>query len=88
MYLAVMGGLWYWLWGSCIFYTLWQTMDKPLVIGFFFGLVTGRMEECVVMGAAIQALYLGVIQPGGVLATEPSMAALAIVFFQDSGEAA
>lgn len=75
MYLAVCATLWNWIWGINGFYTLWQTMNKPLVIGLFFGIITGRMEECIIMGAMIQAVYLGVIQPGGTLPTDASMAA-------------
>lgn len=75
MYLALIGAFTYWLWGSCVFYSFWQTMEKPLMVGFFMGILTGRMEECIMMGAMIQAIYLGVIAPGGVMAADSSMAA-------------
>ena len=73
--LAIAACLWNFIWGINGFYTLWINMNKPLVIGLYFGLVTGELTECVILGASIQAIYLGVIQPGGTMPTDASMAA-------------
>lgn len=74
MFIALMAASWYWFWGSCPFYTLWQTANKPLCIAFFLGLVTGNMTECMIIGATIQGIYLGVINPGGAYSADAAIA--------------
>lgn len=74
MYMALMAALWYWFWGTSPMYTLFQTANKPLCIAFFLGLVSGRMTECMIIGATIQGIYLGVINPGGAYSADAAIA--------------
>ena len=60
--LAITGALMYTIWNQLLIgYTFQGAFQRPIVCAFFFGLVSGRMEECMMLGAAIESLYLGVI---------------------------
>lgn len=74
--LALTGALMYTIWNQLLIgYTLQGAMQRPIVCAFFFGLVSGRMEECMILGAGIESLYLGLITPGGNVPTDPMAAA-------------
>ena len=74
--LAIVGAIMYTLWMSVKFgYTFQGGMRRPIVCAFFFGLVSGRMEECMILGAAIESMYLGIILPGGNFPTDYTAAA-------------
>lgn len=64
--LAVVAGLLYW-WGQLqVGYCFIEAFSwSPLIHGVVFGLVTGRMQECIIMGAAIFTLYVSLIDAGG-----------------------
>ena len=74
--LAITGALMYTIWNQLLIgYTFQGAFQRPIVCAFFFGLVSGRMEECMMLGAAIESLYLGVIAPGGNVPTDYMAAA-------------
>ena len=74
--LALTGALMYTIWNQLLIgYTLQGAFQRPIVCAFFFGLVSGRMEECMILGAGIESLYLGLITPGGNVPTDPMAAA-------------
>ena len=63
---AIVGATWYALTeGTWCPYTLYGGLETPLVCGFVFGLVLGDMETAMILGASIQAIYLGTVAPGG-----------------------
>ena len=72
--LAIAGGIWYAIWRLQITYTIWGPC-RPIVCAAVFGLVSGRMEECMILGASIESLYLGIISPGGNVPTDYTAAA-------------
>lgn len=56
-------------------------MERPLVVGLVTGLLLGDMKTGVLMGAALEAVFLGNVNIGGVIAAEPVTAtALATTF--------
>ena len=73
--LAIVGGVWYAFWGIGLCYTLMNPAVRPITCAVLFGAVSGRMEECMVLGASIESLYLGLITPGGNVPTDPGAAA-------------
>jgi D-glucosaminate-specific PTS system IIC component len=74
--LAIVGAAMYTVWNQMLLgYTLQGAFQRPIVCAFFFGLVSGRMEECMILGAGIESLYLGLITPGGNVPTDPMAAA-------------
>ena len=72
--LAITGAVWYTIWQQIMVgYTVPGT--RPLIVALVYGLVTGRMEECMVLGATVQAMYLGLVSPGANFPTDPAAAA-------------
>lgn len=43
----------------------WYTIGRPLVSGAIIGFIMGDVTTGVIMGAAIQMLYIGLVTPGG-----------------------
>ena len=69
--LAILGAAMYTVWNQMLLgYTAQGAFQRPIVCAFFFGLVSGRMEECMILGAGIESLYLGLITPGGNVPTD------------------
>lgn len=48
---------------------------SPLMTGFVVGVVMGDVENAMIVTAAIQLIYMGVVAPGGTLPAEPAIAA-------------
>lgn len=46
-------------------------MERPLVVGLVTGILMGDMKTGIVMGAALEAVFLGNVNIGGVIAAEP-----------------
>ncbi len=74
--LALTGAIMYTFWNQLLIgYTAQGAFQRPIVCGFFFGLVSGRMEECMILSAGIESLYLGLVTPGGNTPTDYMAAA-------------
>lgn len=46
-------------------------MERPLVVGLVTGLLMGDMKTGIIMGAALEAVFMGNVNIGGVIAAEP-----------------
>lgn len=46
-------------------------MERPLVVGLVTGILMGDMRTGVLMGASLEAIFLGNVNIGGVIAAEP-----------------
>lgn len=46
-------------------------MERPLVVGLVTGILIGDMKTGILMGAALEAVFLGNVNIGGVIAAEP-----------------
>ena len=55
---------------------LLYTFGKPLVLGFFVGLVLGDPVQGTIVGATIQLIYLGVMSTGGSYPADPALAGI------------
>lgn len=53
----------------------WWTIGRPLVAGMIIGFILGDVTKGIILGAAINALYLGTITVGGVAAQDINFAA-------------
>ena len=42
----------------------WYTMGRPLVSGLIIGVILGDVRTGILMGAAVQTLYIGLVTPG------------------------
>lgn len=56
-------------------------MERPLVVGLVTGMLLGDIKVGILMGASLEALFLGNVNIGGVIAAEPVTAtAMATTF--------
>jgi D-glucosaminate-specific PTS system IIC component len=51
----------------------WQ-WGQPAVVSFFVGLIMGDLPRALMVGAALQAMYMGIIAPGANIPTDVSLA--------------
>jgi len=48
----------------------WYTLGRPLVGGFLCGLIFGDVQQGIILGCAIQTVYLAYVTPGGAIPVE------------------
>ena len=53
----------------------WYTIGRPLVSGLIIGLILGDIQQGIIIGAAIQAMYIGLVTPGGSMPADVNFAA-------------
>ena len=51
-------------------------MERPLVVGLVTGLLMGDMRTGILMGASLEAIFMGNVNIGGVIAAEPVTASV------------
>ena len=51
-------------------YMAWQTCVRPIVVGPLVGLLLGDLNTGIVMGASLEAVFMGISAIGGVVATD------------------
>lgn len=52
----------------------WYTLGRPLVSGMVIGIILGDVQTGIIMGAAIQMLYIGLVTPGGAMPADVNFA--------------
>ena len=52
----------------------WYTLGRPLVSGMVIGIIMGDVQTGIIMGAAIQMLYIGLVTPGGAMPADVNFA--------------
>ncbi|RMC25785.1 MULTISPECIES: PTS sugar transporter subunit IIC [unclassified Lactobacillus] len=63
-----------WLWG--------QTMiERPLIVGTITGLIMGNMQTGILIGASLEAIFMGAVDIGGALSAEPVTATVLATTF-------
>ncbi len=55
--------------------TGWYTLGRPLISGMVIGIIMGDVQTGIIMGAAIQMLYIGLVTPGGAMPADVNFAA-------------
>lgn len=74
--LALCMGCYYWFCRLRFGYTFSSMLLQPVVVGVFVGVLSGQMERAMVIGGALQLVYLGVTStPGGNVPNDPALAA-------------
>ncbi|MDY5841801.1 MAG: PTS sugar transporter subunit IIC [Peptoniphilaceae bacterium] len=53
----------------------WYTLGRPLVSGAVIGLILGDLQQGIILGAAVQTLYIGLVTPGGTMPADVNYAA-------------
>ena len=76
LFLAFCMGCYFWFSRLRFGYTISSMLLQPVVVGVFVGLLTSQMEKAMMIGAALQLVYLGVTStPGGNVPNDPALAA-------------
>jgi PTS system mannose-specific IIC component len=52
----------------------WYCLGRPLISGFVIGIIMGDVQTGIIMGAAIQMLYIGLVTPGGAMPADVNFA--------------
>ena len=63
-----------WLVGQCM-------TERPIVAGAICGLLLGNLKTGIIMGAALEAIFMGVVNIGGAMAANPTIATVIAVAF-------
>lgn len=53
-----------WLLGQCM-------IERPLVVGLVAGLLMGDVKTGVIIGASLEAIFMGAVNIGGAISAEP-----------------
>ena len=48
----------------------WYTLSRPLVASFVVGIIIGDVPTAIMVGAAIQVVYIALVTPGGTVAAD------------------
>lgn len=76
--LAVFG---FWLVYESSYYLRMQYCPEPIVIAPVVGLLLGDLQTGLIVGAALEAIFLGVIVVGGERPSDPAIAATVVTYF-------
>ena len=52
----------------------WYTMGRPLVSGLVIGIILGDIPGAIILASAVQALYIGLVTPGGSISPDMNLA--------------
>lgn len=72
---AIICGVLYFLGTSKIGYHFTTAIGSPIITGFILGLVYNNVEQGLIIGGTIQLVYLGIINTGGNVPADQSLAA-------------
>lgn len=59
----------------------WDATWRPLFVAFLTGLALGDMKTGLIMGASLEAIYMGISAIGGVIPSDPCSASILSVAF-------
>jgi mannose PTS system EIIC component len=48
----------------------WYTLSRPLVASLIVGLILGDVKTSIMVGAAIQVVYIALVTPGGTVSAD------------------
>ena len=61
---SIFTGIYYWIMKTDVGYGFTHAMRQPLFSALFIGLIMGDFTRAIVIGAAIQILYIGLVAAG------------------------
>ena len=53
----------------------WYTLGRPLIAGFVVGIILGDVPTGILLGCAVQTLFIGLVTPGGSMPADVNFAA-------------
>ncbi|QIQ21698.1 PTS mannose/fructose/sorbose/N-acetylgalactosamine transporter subunit IIC [Zophobihabitans entericus] len=73
---AIFAGLWYWICKTDIGYAITHAIRQPLFSAVIIGILMNDITQAVIIGAAIQILYIGLVAAGSNLPADDCLAGL------------
>lgn len=73
---AIFAGLWWWICKTDIGYAFTHAVRQPLFAALPIGLLMGDLESAIIIGAAVQLLYIGLVAAGSNLPADDCLAGL------------
>ncbi len=59
----------------------WQTLNRPIVVSFLIGLLLGDVRTGIIMGASLEAIFMGISPIGGSIPSDPTGSSIIAVAF-------
>ncbi|AYV72660.1 MULTISPECIES: PTS mannose/fructose/sorbose/N-acetylgalactosamine transporter subunit IIC [Niallia] len=72
--LALFTGLWYWFNAGAVGYTFHYVLKQPVVMALPIGLIMGDVSTALMVGAAIELVYIGLVAAGANLPADEALA--------------
>lgn len=76
---SILTGIYYWIMKTDVGYGFTHALRQPLFSSIFIGMMMGNVTQAVVIGAAVQILYIGLVAAGSNLPADDCLAGLIAV---------
>lgn len=76
---SIFTGIYYWIMKTDVGYAFTHAMRQPLFASLFIGIIMGDLTQAIIIGAAVQILYIGLVAAGSNLPADDCLAGLIAV---------
>lgn len=73
---SIFTGIYYWIMKTDVGYAFTHALRQPLFTSLFIGLIMGDLKQAIIIGAAVQILYIGLVAAGSNLPADDCLAGL------------
>ena len=73
---SIFTGIYYWIMKTDVGYAFTHALRQPLVAALWIGLIMGDVKQAIIIGAAVQILYIGLVAAGSNLPADDCLAGL------------
>ena len=73
---SIFTGIYYWIMKTDVGYAFTHALRQPLVAALWIGLIMGDVKQAIIIGAAVQILYIGLVAAGSNLPADDCLACL------------
>ena len=74
--ISIFTGIYYWIMKTDVGYAITHAMRQPLFTALFIGIIMGNVTQAIIIGAAVQILYIGLVAAGSNLPADDCLAGL------------
>lgn len=74
MAIAIFTGLWFWFFAGAPGYTIHYVCKQPLVMALPIGIIMGDVQTAIMIGAAIELVYVGMVAAGANIPADECLA--------------
>ena len=71
---SIFTGIYYWIMKTDVGYAITHAIRQPLFSALLIGLIMGDVKQAVIIGAAVQILYIGLVAAGSNLPADDCLA--------------